>query len=73
MSDVTIGHLLAYGGGTFLVLAGSETWPIVLKRARNVQTSLIALLAVIVGCVAIGLILLDHVHCSAGGGHDHSH
>ena len=38
------------------------------------RSFVVAGLFVIVGAVAIGLVLLDHEHCSAGGGHDgHNH
>ena len=70
MSDVTIGHLLAFGGGTHLVLAGSETWPIVLKNTTTTVRKLVALVGFSIGCIAMGLILLDHKHCTQGG---HSH
>ena len=68
------GMILAFGGGIYLQIAASECMPKVYKAATTVQLRLIAFLAFFVGCLAIGLVLLDHKHCTAGGGHEgHNH
>ena len=74
LSNLETGMILAYGGGIYLQIAASECMPKVYKGATSVQLRLIAFLAFFVGCLAIGLVLLDHKHCTAGGGHEgHNH
>lgn len=62
-SDVTVGCLLAMGGGTFLHVAIGE----LLQNAERNMTRgiqmLWAFIAFLVGAVPIGLILINHKHC----------
>ena len=47
----------------------------VYSHASNAKLKVSAILAFVCGAIAIGLVLLDHKHCSAGGdahaGHNH--
>lgn len=73
ISNSTIGLLLAFGGGTYVYLAAVVCMPKIslLKTSRE---NIAGLLAFVIGTVLIGLILLDHKHCSAHGhGHGHDH
>lgn len=68
VSDSTIGLLLAAGGGTYIYLAAVVCMP---KLSQlGLRDNLIGLAAFALGCVLIGLVLLDHQHCSAHG-HEH--
>jgi len=68
VSDSTIGLLLAAGGGTYIYLASVVCMP---KLSQlGLKDNLIGLVAFALGCVLIGLVLLDHQHCSAHG-HEH--
>merc|ERR1712216_1005423 len=74
LSNLETGMILAYGGGVYLQIAATECMPRFYKEATSVQLRLIGFFAFFVGALAIGLVLLDHKHCEAGGGHDgHNH
>ena len=70
LSNLDTGMILVYRGGIYLQIAASECMPKVYKGATSVQLRLIASLDFFVGCLAIGLVLLDHKHCTAGGGQE---
>jgi len=70
VSDAIIGLLLAFGGGTYLYLASVICMPKLQALNLSAGQNLMGLLAFVLGCVLIGLVLLDHQHCSA---HGHSH
>jgi zinc transporter ZupT len=64
VSDLAVGCILALGGGVYLYIAAAECLP----RAKLAQTSqvdtLIGLGAFVMGAVPIGLVLLNHEHCT---------
>jgi zinc transporter ZupT len=65
-SNPAIGAMLAFSGGTYLYLATIPIWPRVLQETQNKGASnTIAKHAFVfvLGCVAIGLVLLNHTHC----------
>jgi len=66
----TEGLLLAYGGGIYIQIACTEAMPRVHDLAQTTGHRLLAFLFFCIGCVAIGLVLLDHEHCvpAAPGG-----
>jgi len=68
----SLGPLLAFGGGIYLSIAGTECMPKALEAARSTVLQLLVFLLFSVGAIGIGLVLLDHEHCSAGGG-GHAH
>lgn len=65
------GLLLAFGGGVYVYLAAVVCMPKVSLLKTSLVYSLAGLLAFVIGCVIIGLILLDHKHCAAEGDHGH--
>ena len=74
LSNLDTGMILAYGGGIYLQIAASECMPRIYKAATSVQLRFIGIFAFFLGALAIGLVLLDHKHCEAGGGHEgHNH
>ena len=70
VSDPAVGMLLAYGGGVYLQIGAAECMPRAHEGASSLRSLLACLAAYVVGVVAIGLVLLDHKHCAAGG---HAH
>ena len=84
-SDVDMrakGFLLAFGGGVYIYIAAVECLPRVYELAKDTKLRLLALFLFCLGCVGIGLVLLDHDHCvpdsgedggSSGGHDDHAH
>ena len=72
VNDKAVGILLAYGAGNYIYVASVHLF----EEVQDVNQMVVRLLWFCVGCVAIGLILLDHEHCSStndegGGGHAH--
>ena len=51
----------------------SECMPRVYQAAKTIPLRCLGVLAFFLGALAIGLVLLDHQHCSAGGGQDGHH
>ena len=77
-SDISMysaGMLLAFAGGVYVQIGASECMPRVHEYAGTLALKLAALGLFVFGALAIGLVLLDHEHCSPGGGggdgHDH--
>lgn len=69
-----IGMLLAYGAGNYIYAATVHLF----KEAKNARDNALMLLFFCIGAISIGLILLDHEHCSTEaadgdetGGHGH--
>ena len=62
-TPMTTGILLAMAGGVYFNIAACETIPRLEKIIKNRRDRVVTLLAVIVGTIPIGLILLDHRHC----------
>merc|ERR1712216_1119077 len=74
LSNLETGMILAYGGGIYLQIAASECMPRVYQTAQTGPQRFIGFFAFFVGALAIGFVLLDHKHCTAGGGHEgHNH
>ena len=74
LSNLDTGMILVYRGGIYLQIAASECMPRIYKAATSVQLRFIGIFAFFLGALAIGLVLLDHKHCEAGGGHEgHNH
>merc|ERR1712216_16287 len=74
LSNLETGMILAYGGGIYVQIAASECMPKIYQAAKTGQQRFIGFFAFFVGTLAIGLVLLDHKHCEAGGGHEgHNH
>ena len=73
LDDKDVGMLRAYGAGNYLYVAMVHLF----VETKDVREMIWRLLWFCIGCVAIGLILLDHEHCStgdsSGGGHGHHH
>jgi hypothetical protein len=68
------GMILAFGGGVYIQIGGVECMAKMQLKCTSFQLRAISLLSFIVGAIAIGLVLLDHEHCSADdgeAGHDH--
>lgn len=68
VSNFEQGMLLAYGGGVYVHIAAAECMPQVYTWATSLALRSGAFLAFCIGCVAIGLVLLDHEHCFADTG-----
>ena len=78
-----LGLLLAFGGGTYLYLGCSETVPKALALGNGLDIPAlkkhyaIILASFLFGAIVVGLILLDHEHCSVptddDGGSDDPH
>jgi len=70
------GCILAYGAGVYLFLAVTELGPNVVELGKvGLVHSVIRLVPFVLGCVAMGLVLLGHEHCvpeGDGAGH-HAH
>merc|ERR1740123_2361477 len=73
VSDATTGLLLAFGGGIYLQIGAVECMPKMLNPSLTVGKKFACIFYFIVGAVLIGLVLLDHEHCIAEGGHGHGH
>lgn len=72
IDDATVGMLLAFGGGVYLQVGAAECMPRVYEGVQSAAERVFCIAAFCVGTVAIGLVLLDHQHCStAGAGHGH--
>mmetsp|Transcript_32885 Transcript_32885/g.96811 ORF Transcript_32885/g.96811 Transcript_32885/m.96811 type:complete len:459 (-) Transcript_32885:14-1390(-) len=72
IDDAAVGMLLAFGGGVYLQVGAAECMPRVYEGVQSAAERVFCLAAFCVGTVAIGLVLLDHQHCStAGAGHGH--
>merc|ERR1719401_986589 len=72
----SIGLLLAFGGGVYLHIAATECMPRIYNENLSIPVRIGCMAAFVVGAILIGLVLLDHEHCSAGGegggdGHHH--
>ena len=64
------GMILAFGGGVYLQIGGVECMAKISVSCSKCDLTfrLMSLASFAVGAVAIGLVLLDHEHCVAGGG-----
>jgi len=57
------GMLLAYGGGVYVHIAATECMSHVYSYSGNVKSLIMSFAMFCFGCIAIGLVLLDHEHC----------
>ena len=64
--------LLAYGGGVYVQIAGTECMGRVHGLATSLSLRICCLAFFTLGAAGIGLVLLDHAHCTEGGG-GHAH
>jgi zinc transporter ZupT len=71
----SIGMILVFGGGIYIQIALVECMARVHAVAHSLQLKAASIALFVVGAIAIGLVLLDHQHCEAGGhdGHGHGH
>ena len=68
VSSSDVGMILAFGAGNYVYVATVHLF----EEIKEVKDMAIRLLWFCIGCVSIGLILLDHGHCEAeaeSGGH----
>merc|ERR1712178_439076 len=63
LDDKEVGMLLAYGAGNYLYVATVHLF----EESKDALDMILKLLWFCVGCISIGLILLDHEHCSTSG------
>lgn len=59
------GLILAFGAGVYVQIGAAECLPRVYAAATTIKLKFFSLLAFVVGATCIGLVLLDHDHCSA--------
>jgi zinc transporter ZupT len=70
----SVGMVLVFGGGIYLQVGLVECMARVHALASSLQLKTASIAFFVVGAIAIGLVLLDHQHCEAGGsGHSHGH
>lgn len=63
------GVLLAFGAGVYLFVAATELAPSLMRLSGSAaRASTARLLAFAAGAACIGLVLIDHTHCSPVGG-----
>jgi zinc transporter ZupT len=68
-----IGCIIVYGGGVYLQIGLGECMARAYATSTSVPLKLGTIAFFALGAVLIGLVLLDHQHCSAGGGDGHDH
>lgn len=71
VSNATLGSLLSFGASCYIFVAAVELLPWMLEQKKR-REQITGFLSFVVGAVAVGLVLLDHQHCDAGG-HGHNH
>ena len=64
ISSAAVGLLLAFSSGVYLHIACTDCMPAVYAHATKPLQRLLCLALFILGAVFIGLVLLDHDHCS---------
>jgi zinc transporter ZupT len=62
-----VGICLSYGGGMYLFIALAEIAPLMFKQDDKTVDIWKQLIGFCVGVMALGLVLLNHEHCSVGG------
>jgi len=63
MTDETVGGLLAFSGGVYLWAAMCECIAPLVQDTKGMSIILLRIFMFVIGVVAIGLVLLNHVHC----------
>lgn len=73
LSDRAVGAILCISAGVYIYIAASECIPRIQAARRQLSDTLTFLLCFVLGAVPIGLVLLNHGHCSEGddGHEDH--
>ena len=71
--NLSMGMLLAFGGGIYVQIGAAECMPRAVEFAKTVILRSVALLTLIVGAAAIGIVLISHEHCAPDGGDGHAH
>jgi hypothetical protein len=66
MSDRMTGMILTFGAAMFLFGATVELPQEFMKEAKTGKQVLYIVSSFAVGCIVMGLVLLDHEHCDAG-------
>ena len=66
MSDRMTGMILTFGAAMFLFGATVELPQEFMKEAKTGKQVLYIVSSFAVGCIVMGLVLLDHDHCDAG-------
>lgn len=72
MTYFTQGCMLSFGAGTYFWIAATETFNKILHADTPKQVA-IRFSCFCAGAVVIGLVLLSHEHCTAGGHEGHNH
>jgi UTP--glucose-1-phosphate uridylyltransferase len=67
-SEEVQGLILAFGGGAYIQIGAVECIANVHSMKLKPHQKLVAFGLFVLGAIAIGLVLLDHEHCSAPGG-----
>ena len=68
----TTAGLLGFSGGIYLWISLGELLPKI--KATSCKSFLVVVITFLVGATAVGLVLHEHSHCSAGGSHaGHGH
>lgn len=65
-----VGVFLSYGGGVYLYVSLVEIMPLMFKPGDDLAFIAKQLLGFCIGVTALGLVLLNHEHCSIGGEED---
>ena len=68
-----IGLILAFGAGVYVQIGAAECLPRAYAAATTIWMKFVSLMWFIVGATCIGLVLLDHNHCSANEGSSDGH
>jgi len=61
------GGILAFGAGTYIWIAATESLPKIVHMTKWRELS-ISLTSFLLGALFIGLVLINHEHCEVGGG-----
>jgi zinc transporter ZupT len=70
--EKTLGYLLAFGAGNLLFIALTALLPPMLA-VREIKSALLHFFCFAIGCILIGLSLLQDVHCDVSTGQVHEH
>jgi len=72
-NDKAASVMLCVAGGVYMNIACTEAMPRALASADTLARKWLGVLSFAVGAAAIGLVLLDHEHCTPGGGEHEEH
>jgi zinc transporter ZupT len=71
ITNVAVGSILGVSGGVYIYIAVAECFPRAKLAQKTLKDKLMSLLAFVFGVIPIGLVLMNHGHCEAGGHDDH--